>query len=232
MKNIITILLFFISLVGLGQISGKVEYEIEIGDDPRFLLHEGLTEIMRSGQTLSNDLTFNLYFKENQSYFEINNSPINYLYYVNLFMAASTDPECTCYSDLKDQIFSCVIYNRFLDEEFILEDKNDFQWEITNEEKEIQNLKVFKAIGKTRNNERIEAWFTPEIPVNAGPENFMGLPGLILELQVLYTKYICKKIEFTNAYDSKIVKATGKGIINYKNFDEQIQKQHNFLMNQ
>ena len=85
MKNIITILLFFISLVGLGQISGKVEYEIEIGDDPRFLLHEGLTEIMRSGQTLSNDLTFNLYFKENQSYFEINNSPINYLYYVNLF---------------------------------------------------------------------------------------------------------------------------------------------------
>ena len=232
MKNIITILLFFISLVGLGQISGKVEYEIEIGDDPRFLLHEGLTEIMRSGQTLSNDLTFNLYFKENQSYFEINNSPINYLYYVNLFMAASTDPECSCYSDLKNQIFSCVIYNRFLDEEFILEDKNDFQWEITNEEKEIQNLKVFKAIGKTRDNQKIEAWFTPEIPVNAGPENFMGLPGLILELQIDYAKYICKKIDFTNQYNSKILKPTEAEVISYEDYDNLRKKMDEFFKNQ
>jgi len=232
MKKQLIILILFIPFLSFAQFSGKAEYDIEIGDDPRFLLHEGLTEIMRSGQTLSNDLTFNLYFNKNQSYFEINNSPIEYLYYVNLFMAASTDPECTCYSDLKTNIFSCITFNRFLNKNFILEDKNDFQWEITNEEKQIQNLKVYKAIGKTRDNIKIEAWFTREIPVSTGPENFMGLPGLILELQVLYTKYVCRKIEFTDAYNSKIEKPTDAEVINYKGFDEQIQKQHNFMKNQ
>ncbi len=34
------------------------------------------------------------------------------------------------------------------------------------------------------NGAEIEAWFTPQIPVQAGPADFGGLPGLILVLSV------------------------------------------------
>lgn len=37
----------------------------------------------------------------------------------------------------------------------------------------------------------VEAWYTPEIPVSHGPDNYWGLPGLILELadgKVIYLR--------------------------------------------
>jgi GLPGLI family protein len=40
----------------------------------------------------------------------------------------------------------------------------------------------------------ITAWYTPEIPVNQGPENYWGLPGLILEINDGKTVILCSKI--------------------------------------
>jgi GLPGLI family protein len=38
----------------------------------------------------------------------------------------------------------------------------------------------------------ITAWYTPEIP-NQGPENYWGLPGLILEINDGKTVILCRK---------------------------------------
>ena len=40
----------------------------------------------------------------------------------------------------------------------------------------------------------ISAWYTPQIPVSAGPGNYHGLPGLILEVNDGSETVICSKI--------------------------------------
>jgi|SRR5690625_114946 len=53
-------------------------------------------------------------------------------------------------------------------------------WNITDENKEIGEYIAIKAEVTFRGRD-YEAWFTPEIPISAGPWKLHGLPGLILE---------------------------------------------------
>jgi GLPGLI family protein len=66
-------------------------------------------------------------------------------------------------------------------------------WNLTTESKIIDNYTCYKATSKIRN-VNIEAWYCPEIPVSLGPNEFKGLPGLILELSRGKLKYITKSI--------------------------------------
>ena len=63
-------------------------------------------------------------------------------------------------------------------------DTLNFEWSITNESKIIQNLKCMKATTSFRGR-KYEAWFTPTVPIPAGPWKFFGLPGLIIEIKDL-----------------------------------------------
>ena len=40
----------------------------------------------------------------------------------------------------------------------------------------------------------ITAWYTPQIPINQGPGEYWGLPGLILEINADRTTILCSKI--------------------------------------
>ena len=40
----------------------------------------------------------------------------------------------------------------------------------------------------------VTAWYTPQIPINQGPDDFWGLPGLILEVNADRTTILCTKI--------------------------------------
>lgn len=53
------------------------------------------------------------------------------------------------------------------------------------------------------------AWYTPEIPVNQGPENYWGLPGLILEINDGTTTILCSKIVL-NAKEKVEIKPSKK----------------------
>jgi GLPGLI family protein len=41
---------------------------------------------------------------------------------------------------------------------------------------------------------KIVAWYTPQIPIKTGPDEYWGLPGLILEIQSGKTTMLCSKI--------------------------------------
>lgn len=70
----------------------------------------------------------------------------------------------------------------------------------------------------------IVAWYTPEIPVNHGPGEYWGLPGLILELNDDRTTIICSKIVL-NPKENIIIKAPTKGKkVDQQGFDEISQK--------
>lgn len=64
------------------------------------------------------------------------------------------------------------------------------------------------------------AWYAPEIPVSFGPNNYWGLPGLILEINDEDTIILCSKVTLSNKEKSKIkVPNTGEKVTQ-KKFDE------------
>lgn len=67
-----------------------------------------------------------------------------------------------------------------LGECFIFDNKH-LKWQLTQETKEMNGYKVFKA---TRSNGKVIAWYTTSIPIGFGPKGEYGLPGLILELEI------------------------------------------------
>ena len=70
----------------------------------------------------------------------------------------------------------------------------------------------------------ITAWYTPEIPVNQGPESYWGLPGLILEVNDGKTVILCSKIVL-NSKDKVEIKAPTNGkVISQKDYDETVVK--------
>ncbi len=65
---------------------------------------------------------------------------------------------------------------------YIVEEKiSRMKWDILNEYKMINDLKVQKAIGWFRGR-KYTAWFASHIPVKYGPWKLNGLPGLILNV--------------------------------------------------
>jgi GLPGLI family protein len=70
----------------------------------------------------------------------------------------------------------------------------------------------------------ITAWYTPEIPVNQGPEGYWGLPGLILEVNDGKTIILCSKVVL-NPKEKAEIKAVTKGkVVNQKEYDETVMK--------
>jgi len=56
----------------------------------------------------------------------------------------------------------------------------------------------------------VVAWYTPQIPVNQGPDDFWGLPGLILEVNADRTTILCTKIVL-NPVDKETIEKPEKG---------------------
>lgn len=72
-----------------------------------------------------------------------------------------------------------------------------YQWEVSQEQKEIMGLQTYKAtVGDS-----ITAWFCPTIPVQDGPGLYCGLPGLILDLEDKHTIYTCTAINTNSAME-------------------------------
>ena len=79
----------------------------------------------------------------------------------------------------------------------------NYNWKFINETKKIDKFLCHKAECiikfKNRNGEntskKITAWYAPSINFNYGPNGYMGLPGLILELEYNKTKLVAKEVK-------------------------------------
>jgi GLPGLI family protein len=76
----------------------------------------------------------------------------------------------------------------------------------------------------------ITAWYTPDIPINNGPRNFWGLPGLILELNEGKTQLLCTKIVINPKDKIKIEEPTKGKEVTQKEFDEIMEKKAKEMM--
>jgi len=70
----------------------------------------------------------------------------------------------------------------------------------------------------------ITAWYTPQIPINQGPGEFWGLPGLILEVQSGRTSILCSKIVMNPEVKEPINKPSKGEEVTKKEYEETVKK--------
>ncbi len=76
----------------------------------------------------------------------------------------------------------------------------------------------------------VTAWYTPQIPINNGPDNYQGLPGLILEVHDGKLTIVCSKIVL-NPKDKVEIKEPEKGKeVNREKYEEIMEKKSKEMM--
>lgn len=126
------------------------------------------------------------------------------------------------YFNQKKQILheQCYFQNK---EVLVQATQDNYQWTITDETKKIQGFTCYKAKLKFKDRKpEFIAWFTPEIPFGAGPMEFVGLPGLILELRTPFYVYGATYINLNST--EKPYKLPNFPILEYDYVEEQARK--------
>ncbi|WP_400074837.1 GLPGLI family protein [Winogradskyella sp. R77965] len=73
----------------------------------------------------------------------------------------------------------------------------------------------------------VVAWYTVQIPVNQGPDDYWGLPGLILEINADRTTILCTKIVMNPEEKEAIEKPEKGDIVTQAEYNEIITKKMN-----
>lgn len=129
---------------------------------------------------------------------------------------------------------------------FLIQDTLEaHDWELTNEKKFIGEYECYKATkiremevvrgGISINGDKdldaesdqapemkevtVTAWYTPQIPVNNGPGNYHGLPGLILEVNDGTTTMVCSKLVLNPEKELNIEEPTKGKKVNQEEYD-------------
>jgi len=98
----------------------------------------------------------------------------------------------------KKELANIIVFQNYNGKNYNVETETKYHdWVLTSETKKINNFTCYKATSKIRNADII-AWYCPEIPISIGPNEYKGLPGLILELSRGKLKYLAKHINLTN----------------------------------
>jgi GLPGLI family protein len=156
------------------------------------------------------------------------------------------------YKNIKDKVY-CIEKESLSKEFLIKETLPTLDWQLTQESKKIGDYTCYKATAikklndsdagiirdkKAKNDSKtnflkdeeqptevaVTAWYTPDIPVSQGSDNYWGLPGLILEVQEGKTVILCSKIVM-NTKDRKEIKAPTKGkVVTQKEYEDIVTK--------
>lgn len=124
----------------------------------------------------------------------------------------------------------------FMTREFIIESEMETKaWKLKGEQKMIQEYVCMNAELQIGDN-LITAWFTPQLPFSIGPEDYYGLPGLILAVEKNgVTIFVASSIEINKEDVGELsLSADGKKI-KQEAFDKLVEEkkiEHKELMKQ
>lgn len=148
----------------------------------------------------ASELTFGLRINQNKALFTHPKVDKNDQ---NLFFAyQNTEGDYSYYTDF-DKNEQMVQFPYWGAEIYIENPINEIPWQLTKESKKIGDYTCFKATkeyveksGGFEYAKKIEAWYAPEIPIKFGPKQYVGLPGLIVELKENHITYFLKEINY------------------------------------
>ncbi len=148
------------------------------------------------------------------------------------------------YKNIKEERFASK--RDMLGKLFLVKDKLEkLDWKLEDETKKIGNYTCYKATAKRMerrirsirlNNDNedqetipeeevtITAWYTPEIPINNGPGNYWGLPGLILEVGDGEQNMLCSKVVLNPKKKVEIIEPSKGKVITQEQFEDVLTK--------
>jgi len=98
------------------------------------------------------------------------------------------------------------------DKDYVIDDTVKPQaWKLADESKTILGHTCKKATVKTLMGSDVVAWYTEDIPVPIGPENFNGLPGAILLMDVNNGEIVFTAVEIKKDANEKEMKIPNTG---------------------
>ena len=91
---------------------------------------------------------------------------------------------------------------------YIIEDTlRKLSWKLNDDTMSVKGYHCKKAIAKNKQGDVIMAWYTEEIAIPAGPDQFGGLPGLILQLDIGDGWIVFKATDIKAGAGGQLVKA-------------------------
>jgi len=193
----------------------KIEKDAQMNDSQR----NNFLKLVSKSQPVN----FHLFFENNISFFQAEydrRTKRRLGLLMNLTNFLSKD-SYTFYTNLQSK--AVLGQNYSVDKVVIMYDP--VKWVLTQETKMIGKYKCYKATAVINKEQEsywakytkpIVAWYAPEIPVHFGIQNFVGLPGLTMEL-LIHTQngqvhYKATKIELNSLGKNKIRELKGKQI--------------------
>lgn len=230
-----------------GEATYKSKRKVDIKLDSTQMA-SGMAEQMMEMLNKQFEKTYILNFNKEESVYEEEESlapPSPQGMNVVMVMSGGSD---VLYKNLKEKRYTNQ--NESFSKVFLIKDDlQEIDWTLESDTKNIGNYTCFKAT-MTREIEDIEsgvsvngdkdlntadtapkmkeitvtAWYTPQIPVSAGPGNYHGLPGLILEVNDGSETVICSKIVINPEKAKTITEPNSGKKLNQAAYDKIMEK--------
>ncbi len=93
------------------------------------------------------------------------------------------EPDNQLFYDIENS--KTVEKREFMTRVFLIEnDIKQGEWKITGDQKVILDYPCMQAVQENDEGKKTFAWFTPSIPIATGPSGYIGLPGLVLQVEM------------------------------------------------
>jgi GLPGLI family protein len=150
------------------------------------------------------------------------------------------------FKDVKNKMFTKE--SEMMGKNFVIKDSlTTYNWKLVNESKMIGKYLNFKAVATVKSNEMsfnmrggrsqnranpndsiasaprdiiIEAWYSPEVPVNNGPGEYWGLPGLIMEVNADRMSLQMVSLDLNPKEKIKITEPDKGKVVSQKEYNE------------
>lgn len=186
MKNVL-LFLFFVPFLAMSQESGTISYEmttkVDLGARGARMpkeIRDRIPKERKANKELVFNKTESIYKTGKQTQpDEAAGDGFGGRRFRRRFMGGGPDRET--YKNISSA--QIVDKNEFMDKTFLIKgEMPEYKWKITGAKKKILDYLAMEATTMVDDTIQVTAWFTPQIAISNGPQDFHGLPGMILAL--------------------------------------------------
>jgi GLPGLI family protein len=185
--------------------------------------NEEIRKMMPTSQSFSRNLLFNenaSVYKDYEQATDNSDLEINHESDGMNFKMVMKRPENVFFTDFENG--TTINYREFFGRYFLVNGQlKKLAWKMSGEQKKVLGFVCQKAVFQDTSR-TVEAWFTPQIPVAAGPGEWGGLPGMILEVSIdgSARTMVASKVELKALPKDAIEKPTKGKAVTQEEFDK------------